>query len=194
MIVACPSCASRFQYDENRFQGAPAKRFRCPKCSHVFEVANPLLVPAFPTPVEPLVAPTGTFDAPRPFSGTARSQPTPYPTSATAEAPPRGMRFTLAFLNGPHASTVRVLEQTRLVIGREEGDLATMDPETSRRHALLEIHHDGSVWLTDLNSTNGTLVEGQRIEGTVQLMDRQEFTCGKSTFMLLVRIEDGMEG
>lgn len=194
MIVACPSCASRFQYDENRFQGAPAKRFRCPKCSHVFEVANPALMPAFPTPMEPFPPPTATCGAPpAPFAATARSTAGSGLGSSAGESLPRGMRFTLAFLNGPYASTVRVIEQTRLVIGREEGDIATMDPETSRRHALLEIHHDGSVWLTDLQSTNGTLLEGRRIEGTVQLMDRQEFVCGKSTFMLMVRAEDGME-
>jgi predicted Zn finger-like uncharacterized protein len=38
MIVVCPSCSARFQYDEARFQGAPRKRFRCPKCVTVFEV------------------------------------------------------------------------------------------------------------------------------------------------------------
>ena len=43
MIVVCPACQARFQYDDGRFGGAPVKRFKCPKCSHVFEVANPAL-------------------------------------------------------------------------------------------------------------------------------------------------------
>jgi len=100
---------------------------------------------------------------------------------------PPGLKFTLAFLTGPHASTVQGLDQPQIVIGREEGDVVTRDPETSRRHALLEIHRDGTVWISDQQSTNGTLVNGERITGPVQLLSQQEFTCGNSTFMLLVR-------
>jgi pSer/pThr/pTyr-binding forkhead associated (FHA) protein len=103
---------------------------------------------------------------------------------------PPGKRFTLAFLSGPYASTVRVLEKPTTVIGREEGEILTMDPETSRRHAQIEINPDAEVWLSDLGSTNGTSVDGQLIEGRVQLVDRQEFTCGKSTFMLMIRNDD----
>jgi pSer/pThr/pTyr-binding forkhead associated (FHA) protein len=105
---------------------------------------------------------------------------------------PQGIRVSLAFLSGPQASTVKVLESYRTLIGREEGDVVTQDPETSRRHAAIDIHADGTVWLTDLGSTNGTFVDGVQIFGTLQLMDRQEFTCGKSTFMLLVRKEDSL--
>ena len=100
---------------------------------------------------------------------------------------PAGLRFSLAFLTGPQASMVHVLQGPETVIGREEGDVITRDPETSRRHALLEIHPDGTVWISDLQSTNGTLVKGERITAPVQLSSQQEFTCGNSTFMLLVR-------
>ena len=103
---------------------------------------------------------------------------------------PPGLRFSLAFLSGPQASTVHVLEQPETVIGREDGDVVTRDPETSRRHAKLEIHRDGTVWISDLQSTNGTVVDGTRISGPVQLASQQEFTCGNSTFMLLVRNTD----
>ena len=103
---------------------------------------------------------------------------------------PKGIKFSLAFLTGPMASTVRGIDGPSFVIGRDQGEIITHDPETSWQHASLSIHGDGTVWLTDLQSTNGTFVDGQPIEGTVQLMDRQEFTCGKSTFMLLIRPED----
>jgi pSer/pThr/pTyr-binding forkhead associated (FHA) protein len=78
------------------------------------------------------------------------------------------------------------------VIGREEGDVIINDPETSRKHARIEIHSDGSAWLTDLDSTNGTYTGGTLIAGPTQLSDRQEFSCGKSTFMLLIRTLDSM--
>lgn len=224
MIVVCPSCQSRFQYDEARFQGAPSKRFRCPRCSHVFEVPNPALgaaplppVPeplALPVPVPPAApqAPTAIFDAAqlRAKLGLMPHEPLPPPPPASPRETtsrrgrnamlhaaglggglPAGMRYTLAFLSGPRASTVKALDSTLLVIGREEGEVVTGDPETSRRHAQIEIHEDGTAWITDLGSTNGTYVDGTLIQDTVQLQDRTEFSCGKSSFMLLIRNDDG---
>ncbi|WLT31750.1 FHA domain-containing protein [Geothrix sp. PMB-07] len=196
MIVVCPACQARFQYDDNRFGAARAKRFKCPKCSHVFEVLNPGLSPVMPPePEEVVMAPFLPQDGPTP--------PAPVPSARTTakrdreamlvaaglQVPgmPPGLKFTLAFLSGPQASTVQVLEGPRTIIGREEGDVVTRDPETSRRHALLEIHRDGTVWISDQESTNGTLVNGERITAPVQLSSQQEFTCGNSTFMLLIR-------
>lgn len=239
MIVVCPSCAARFQYDEARFEGVRAKRFRCPKCSYVFEVMNPLVQGEVPRErtarMDPSQIPTRDPDAPIIVSGqipgrpgdikmsqslvpVRESQPlTALPPSTApsrddgettakrdrqamlAEAGmgkmPPGMKFSLAFLSGPHASTVKVLDKPKIIIGREGADISTMDPETSRLHSSLEIHTDGVVYLTDLDSTNGTFVDGIPITGPVQIGDRQEFTCGKSTFMLLVRKDDlyGME-
>jgi len=183
MIVVCPNCAARFQYGEERFQGVKAKRFRCPKCGHVFEVQNPN--PPAPPPPEPVVA--------KPTETTARKDREAMMAMAGQEPGlPQGMRFSLAFLSGPQASSVRMLEQTSTVIGREEGDVIINDPETSRRHARLDIHPDGTVWLSDLGSTNGTAVAGVTITEPTQIEDRQEFSCGRSTFMLLIRAVDAM--
>ena len=213
MIVVCPSCSARFQYDEARFQGAKSKRFRCPKCSHVFEAENPSYAPppttvfnaaayaaklkheAEPEPELPPPPPAAIQS--RPDAGTpgqeteARKDREAMLAAAGIRSPiPQGMRVSLAYLSGPQASHVKVLDASRTYIGREEGDVITRDPETSRRHAAVDVHSDGTVWLTDLGSTNGTFVDGIQIFGTTQLLDRQEFTCGKSTFMLLIRQED----
>lgn len=212
MIVVCPSCSARFQYDEARFQGAPHKRFRCPKCAAVFEVPNPSLptglAPALPPglkegPTAPLpsntppgvraIGPEGTdtVSLASVRETTARRDRDSMLTGAgLGSTLPPGMRYSLAFLSGPMSSTVRPLTTTQTVIGREEGDILTKDPECSRRHCRVDIHTDGSVWLMDLGSTNGTFVDGVQIFGNIQLTDRQEFTCGRSTFMLLVRTDD----
>ena len=100
---------------------------------------------------------------------------------------PPNLRFAVAVLSGPQASTVITIEKPLVIVGREDGDLVTRDPEVSRRHASLEVRRDGTVWLEDLGSTNGTFVNGQRIEGMVQVSNREEFTCGNSTFMLVIR-------
>jgi predicted Zn finger-like uncharacterized protein len=202
MIVVCPACQARFQYDDSRFGHARAKRFKCPKCAHLFEVANPV-VSALPPPEAapaPLTMPL-TMPVPMPEQDPA-SESTLASAFTTARRDrdsilvaagiqgaglPVGFKFSLAFLTGPQASTVQVLERPLIVIGREEGDVITQDPETSRRHAVLEIRGDGTVWITDQESTNGTQVNGERITGTVQLVSQQEFICGNSTFMLLIR-------
>jgi predicted Zn finger-like uncharacterized protein len=41
LIIQCPSCRTRYHYDEARFSGAPAKRIKCTKCATVFEIRNP---------------------------------------------------------------------------------------------------------------------------------------------------------
>ncbi len=198
MIVVCPACQARFQYDDSRFGAVRTKRFKCPKCSHVFEVANPSMPPV--TPREPLPQPpTGAVprseDEPTPPAPilaartTAKRDREAMLVAAGLQVPgmPPGLIFSLAFLTGPQASTVQVLDRPQIIIGREEGDVITWDPETSRRHALIEIHRDGTVWISDQQSTNGTLVNDARITGPAQLVSQQEFTCGNSTFMLLVR-------
>ena len=188
MIVVCPSCSARFQYADERFQGARSKRFQCPKCAVVFTVQNPALDGAPPTPRE-----VETHEA-KPTETTSRKQRDAMLSAAglgEAAIPP-GVRYSLAFLTGPQASTVRSLTSAVTIIGREEGDVIINDPETSRRHARIEIHADGTVWLSDLDSTNGTVTDGKAIGGPTQLSDRQEFSCGRSTFMLLIRPIDSM--
>lgn len=204
MIVVCPACQARFQYDDSRFGELRIKRFKCPKCAHVFEVANPAFMglppggtqaPFIPGPTPPASIPGDQPTPPAPQS-TARTTAKRDRDSMLVAAGlqvagmPPGLKFSLAFLSGPQASTVHVLEQPLTVIGREEGDVITRDPETSRQHAQLEIRRDGTVWISDRQSTNGTLVNGERISGAVQLSSQQEFICGNSTFMLLIRNTD----
>ena len=186
MIVVCPNCTARFQYGEERFLGVVSKRFRCPKCDHVFEVMNPNPPSAPPPQPEPAAPPKPTETTARKDRDAIRS------IVGTQDGMPQGMRFSLAFLTGPHASTVRVLDQPSTIIGREEGDVIINDPETSRRHARLDIHPDGTVWLADMGSTNGTSLGGTLLTEATQISDRQEFSCGRSTFMLLIRTVDSM--
>lgn len=70
-----------------------------------------------------------------------------------AEAPPM---FTLLALDWTGA-------QTEMLIGRHRGcDVMLSDPSVSRRHARL-VFRDGRWILQDLDSTNGTEVNGCRV-------------------------------
>src|SRR5437762_706021 len=56
------------------------------------------------------------------------------------------------------------IEKRRVVIGRSKDcDIQVSDPNVSRRHA--EIRQEGSAyWVVDLDSTNGTEVNGRRLK------------------------------
>lgn len=74
----------------------------------------------------------------------------------------------------------RVLEQRRSVLGRSrDADVQIEDANVSRRHA--EIVQEGSTyWLVDLGSTNGTEVDGRRVQ-RARLDDGSRFTVGETT-------------
>src|SRR5215471_4495468 len=56
----------------------------------------------------------------------------------------------------------RVLAPGTYLAGREQGDIVLRDPNTSGRHAQIDVQF-GRVTMTDLGSTNGTYdVQGQR--------------------------------
>ncbi|MEE8201759.1 MAG: FHA domain-containing protein, partial [Candidatus Acidoferrales bacterium] len=63
-------------------------------------------------------------------------------------------------------------------------DIVVEDPEISRKHCALEVHGNSAL-LVDLGSTNGTFIEGQRIE-THELEHLAEFRIGATTLMFTV--------
>jgi len=74
----------------------------------------------------------------------------------------------------------------RLVVGRGgEADLRINDPGVSRRHAELRFEGSGDVVVEDLGSTNGTLVDGRRVDRS-RLEDGATVRVG--TTDLVVRI------
>ncbi|MFZ5646541.1 MAG: FhaA domain-containing protein [Bacillota bacterium] len=70
----------------------------------------------------------------------------------------------LEVMDGPLAGKIFKLEGYPVVIGRREScDITLPDSNMSRRHARLEPLKEGWV-ITDLDSTNGTFVNGERIK------------------------------
>lgn len=187
MIIECSSCHARYQYDEDRFERKPSKKIKCAKCGTVFEIHNP----AFAAQKE---------DAPGDSTYTRREAPknkpevteeSSAPAKSTVPKPPvqpqlpEGKRLSIAIINGPDAGSVYRIEKPRVVIGRSGADLNINDSESSRHHAALEIR-DTVYVLEDLKSTNGTLVDGQKITGPTELQNHSEFQIGSSTMMLIV--------
>lgn len=86
------------------------------------------------------------------------------PPSAWEEKPPSLGPASLVML--ADESPVKTLPvEGRLRIGRQSGnDLVISDPGVSRNHAEVVGYDDGDCLLRDLGSTNGTVVNGSRLD------------------------------
>ena len=72
-----------------------------------------------------------------------------------------------------------------ITIGRKEDNSVVLnDQHVSGNHAILSIRNEALV-LEDLNSTNGTLVNGKKISGRVRLNINDEIRIGTTKFKVL---------
>ena len=86
--------------------------------------------------------------------------------------------------------SVRQFNQTEVVVGRDANcDLSIMDGALSAHHARV-IHHHGQWWLEDLNSTNGTFLNHERLATPVVVITGDEFRCGNTTFSIHIDDDD----
>jgi diguanylate cyclase (GGDEF)-like protein len=86
----------------------------------------------------------------------------------TAEAPHRDLRPALVFLSGELIAVPIPLEREEVILGRSLGaDVRVNDSKASRRHAKIEVREPAGgpaeYTLTDMNSRNGTYLNGRRI-------------------------------
>jgi serine/threonine-protein kinase len=154
----------------------------------VFDGGLPAFRPQRPT--------SGTAISPRDLAGPVGSVPVSPPFEDTAAHPglalPPGKRISLAAIEGPCHGQVYGVTKPSVTLGRSgsraTADIKLGDPEVSREHAAL--HCDGSRFeLEDLGSTNGTLVDGRRIQAQ-KLEDQSEFVIGRTRLMLIVTDKD----
>jgi pSer/pThr/pTyr-binding forkhead associated (FHA) protein len=180
VIVVCEQCQAKYQYDEARFEGRPAKRLRCSRCQAIFEVVNTRAFEAGPA-LGRRPPPDETVSR-RPADKKSRERTAPRPAASLAL--PADQKLSLAVIAGPDAGRMFVIEKPRVVLGREDVDLVLDDPEISRQHAAIEVAGE-RVTVVDLGSANGTHVGDQPVEEAL-LENQGEFTIGASTLMLIV--------
>jgi serine/threonine protein kinase len=134
-----------------------------------------------------LVAPTPDISTARDGRGPADTQ-----RASLGLSLPEGKRVSLAILDGPQQGCILGIDQPRVLIGRLGGmagaEIEIPDPEISRAHASLEFYGK-KVLLRDLESTNGTFVEEQRIHDH-ELEHQSEFRTGRTRFMLVLADRD----
>jgi hypothetical protein len=86
----------------------------------------------------------------------------------------------LTFETGPFAGRIVALPTHMVTIGRApDNDVVVGDPATSGHHGRIEVRA-GSFWISDLGSTNGTLVNGEPVIEK-QLSDGDMIAIGQNT-------------
>lgn len=85
------------------------------------------------------------------------------------------------------------LGEGEFAIGRNAScQLSLDDPLVSRRHALLVVERD-TVTVEDLQSRNGVLLNGQRVEGRVELHAGDRITIGSQEMVLVARGDESLQ-
>ena len=98
---------------------------------------------------------------------------------ATAPATSSAARHPIIDVDGHRY----LLTGTKTVLGRgSEADIVVDDTGVSRRHLELRITPQHRVIATDLNSTNGTFVEGHPVDAAT-LVDGNTITIGRTTIL-----------
>jgi diguanylate cyclase (GGDEF)-like protein len=87
------------------------------------------------------------------------------PSLSGAPPSPGRARATLLVLTGTEAGQLVVVERAGLVLGRAaDADLVVEDPSVSSHHARVVQASQGGYRVEDLRSTNGTFVNGRRVD------------------------------
>jgi predicted Zn finger-like uncharacterized protein len=202
MIIVCPSCQSRYRFDESKLGDRPRARTRCSKCGGAIEIENPT--------IGAMTLPPEDAELEQPAQPAAIPEPDPVDRTKTHRRPPmpaepemggqtvtgqdlhamgvlelpRDRRFSLAVIQGPATGQIFQIAKTRTTIGRAGCDFNINDPEASRQHAVVEVVGE-RVILRDLESTNGTFIEADKIR-QAELANHTEFRIGSHVLMLIV--------
>jgi predicted Zn finger-like uncharacterized protein len=185
--VACPTCQTKYRFDESQLGGKPRVTAKCKKCGGSIEIAA--------AEAEPSLAREPAAASRREQDGTARVRRlrsdesvaeetiTGQRAAEVLELPP-DKKYSLAVLQGKASGQIFHIHKVKTVLGRADADIVLDDPECSRQHAALEIL-GSRVVVTDLNSTNGTFVQGERVQHA-ELQNHNEFRIGEHVLMLIV--------
>lgn len=95
------------------------------------------------------------------------------------------MAYLRHLLNG-ETVTLYELGETVLIGRHADSNIRIEDPTVSGTHCRL-VPSQGAWWLEDAESTNGTLVNGERVE-RVQLTPDMTFTVGTHAFEFLPQL------
>jgi predicted Zn finger-like uncharacterized protein len=172
MQAACSNCGTQHVLKDADLGAHPKVKFRCSRC------ATTTIVDTRRHPDSTVaISPLPSF-ARGNVSGTQSSLVLQDPTAVL----PRTKIVVLTIIAGPGTGVAHTLSKPRVVVGRDGADIALQDPEISRHHCVVEVRED-YVNLRDLDSTNGTFFEKERVRAAM-LGQGAEFRIGETTLRL----------
>lgn len=179
VIVGCPACGTRYSVREKD----AGRGVKCPKCDLVLSPDRD----AEGGGAQPFLA----REAARPAAGVSASLTETLVSKGRApekEPLPRHLALTLTVLEGADTGTRVTLSRARTVLGRRDAHVLLNDPEVSSLHAAITV--EGNRYsLRDLRSTNGTFLNGKRIE-EAELAHLDELRLGRTTLLFTVTRSD----
>ena len=175
MKASCSNCGAQHSLPDEKLRGLPRVQFRCGKCgaSTVIEIAQNPDATQILTPLPEFARSAG---APRLAGNAADLQ--------SSLRLPAGKSLALSVIAGAARGLVFTVEKPRVVIGRADADVTINDKEISRWHCALEITDD-VIRLRDLDSTNGTFLDDERVR-VAELKHLSEFRIGTTVILLSV--------
>lgn len=105
---------------------------------------------------------------------------------AIRKTPPLALTFT----NSESKQLTRHFRHPEITLGRDPHCEVYLENETvSAQHARLSYHH-GQWWLEDLNSTNGTTLNGEPVDTATIVISGDKIHCGKAPLTVRFALDD----
>jgi predicted RNA-binding Zn-ribbon protein involved in translation (DUF1610 family) len=168
MQAACIHCGAEHLLKDAQFGGHTKVQFKCSKCGKTTIVEIKRRVDS-----TVVMSPLPSFARANATSSNVNLGP-PDPGIRL----PEKSEVVLTILSGPEKGESHILSKARVVVGRKGADVPLNDPEISRHHCLLEVR-DTYINLKDMDSTNGTFFDEERVRAAM-LQDGAEFRIGVS--------------
>jgi hypothetical protein len=168
MKTACIHCGAEHLLKDTEFGGHTKVQFKCSKCAKttIVEIKRRTDATVVMTPLPSFARANAT--------SSNLNLPPPDPSLKL----PANKNVVLSILSGPSKGQSHTLTKPRVVMGRKGADVPLSDPEISRHHCLLEVR-DTYINLKDMDSTNGTFFEEERVRAAM-LTNDAEFRIGNS--------------
>lgn len=168
MQTACIHCGAEHLLKEGELGKHSKVQFKCSQCGKttIVEIKRKVDQTVVMTPLPSFARADAT--------SSNLNLPPPDPSLKL----PAKKSVVLSVLSGPSKGQSHTLTKPRVVLGRKGADLALNDPEISRHHCLLEVR-DTYINLKDMDSTNGTFFEEERVRAAM-LNHGAEFRIGNS--------------
>ena len=98
------------------------------------------------------------------------------------------MKLSLVVAQGVHSGKVIPITLPQFVIGRDpQCQLRPASPAISKRHCAVLVR-GGKVFVQDFGSTNGTFVNGEAVQGEVEVRDGDRLKAGPLEFTVSVQV------